>query len=128
MIVVMVVTTAMRIITLVIVVMMMLVAMTMGVMAFTMFVMAIVVEALIEYAKTIGKAFADGSWKVAVTQLAAITLGVLLCFMTGGDLFAVVGITFAWSWLGVFLTGILISRGANYVSDFAKRLHSVKGE
>ncbi len=91
-------------------------------------VMAIVVEALVEYAKTIGKAFTDGSWKVAVTQLSAIALGVLLCFMTGGDLFAVVGISFAWPLLGVFLTGILISRGANYVSDFTKRLQGVKGE
>ncbi len=90
-------------------------------------VMAIVVEALIEYAKTIGRAFVNGDWKVAVTQIAAIALGVLLCFMTGGDLFAVVGIGFVWPRLGVFLTGILISRGANYVSDFAKRLRGVKG-
>ncbi len=89
-------------------------------------VMAIVVEALIEYAKTIGRAFANGGRKTAITQLVAIALGVLLCFMTGGDLFALVGITFAWPWLGVFLTGIIISRGANYVSDFAKRLQSVK--
>ena len=49
MVVVMVVTTAMRIITLVIVVMMMLVAMTMWVMAFTMFVMMIVVVMLFLY-------------------------------------------------------------------------------
>ena len=89
-------------------------------------VMAIVVEALIEYAKTIGKAFLNGGWKVAVTQVAAISLGVLLCFMSGGDLFAVVDITFEWPWLGVLLTGVLISRGANYVSDFAKRLQGVK--
>ncbi len=89
-------------------------------------VMAIVVEALIEYAKTIARAFMNGGWKTAITQLAAIALGVLLCFMTGGDLFVVVGITFVWKWLGVFLTGIIISRGANYVSDFAKRLQGVK--
>ncbi len=91
-------------------------------------VMAIVVEAFIEYFKTIGKAVKAGGWKTAATQLAAIALGVLLCFMTGGDLFAVVGIEFAWSWLGVILTGILISRGANYVSDFIKRLQGVKKE
>ena len=91
-------------------------------------VMAIVVEALIEYAKTIGKAFTGGAWKTAVTQLAAIALGVLLCFVTGGDLFAAVGITFAWPWLGAVLTGVIISRGANYVSDFIKRLQSVKTE
>lgn len=89
-------------------------------------VMAIVVEALIEYAKIIGKAFLDGGWKIAVTQLTAIALGVLLCLSTGGDLFAVVDITFDWPWLGIVLTGVLISRGANYVSDFAKRLHVAK--
>ena len=88
-------------------------------------VMAIVVEAFIEYAKTIGKAFIGGEWKTAITQLTAIALGVLLCFMVGGDLFAVVGIVFVWPWLGIFLTGILISRGANYVSDFIKRLQGV---
>lgn len=91
-------------------------------------VMAIVVEALIEYAKTIGKAVKEGGWKTAITQLAAIALGVLLCFMTGGDLFTVVGISFAWPWLGIALTGIIISRGANYVSDFVKKLQGVKNE
>lgn len=91
-------------------------------------VMAIVVEALIEYAKTIGKAAANGGWKTAVTQLAAIALGVLLCLVTGGDLFAVVGIAFMWPWLGVVLTGIIISRGANYVSDFVKKLQGISKE
>ncbi len=89
-------------------------------------VMAIVVEALIEYAKTIGKAVADGEWKTAVTQLAAILLGMLLCLMTGADLFQAVEITFLWPWLGYILTGILISRGANYASDFIKRIQGVK--
>ena len=91
-------------------------------------VMAIVVEALIEYAKTIGKAAVSGGVKTALTQLAAIVLGVLLCLMTGGDLFAVMGIVFAWPWLGVVLTGIIISRGANYVSDFVKKLQGITKE
>lgn len=91
-------------------------------------VLAIVVEAFIEYAKTIAKAVKEGGWKVAITQLTAIALGVLLCFMTGGDLFVVVGISFIWPWLGIFLTGIIISRGANYVSDFIKCLQGVKKE
>ena len=55
-----------------------------------------------------------------------MAIAVLLCFMTGGDLFVVVGISFVWPWLGIFLTGIIISRGANYVSDFIKRLQGVK--
>ena len=84
--------------------------------------MAIVVEALVEYGKSIGRAFVAGEVKTAVTQLAAIGLGVLLCFACGGDLFAAVGVSFTWPWLGVVLTGVLISRGANYVSDFISKL------
>ena len=91
-------------------------------------VLAIIIEAFIEYGKSIGKAFAAGAWKTAVTQLFAIVLGVLICFATGADLFAVVGVAFAVPWLGVVLTGIIISRGANYVSDFVKRLQGVKKE
>ena len=89
-------------------------------------VLAILVEAFIEYGKSIGKAFMAGEWKTAVTQLVAIAMAVALCVATGADLFAVVGLVFTWPWLGTVLTGILISRGANYVSDFVKRLQGVK--
>lgn len=89
--------------------------------------MAIVVEALIEYAKSIGKAITDGGWKTAVTQCAAIALSIGLCFAVGGDLFAGLGINFAWPWIGVVLTGIIASRGANYVSDFIKKIGTTKG-
>lgn len=92
-------------------------------MEITLIIMlAITVEALVEYGKSIGKAFVAGKWKTAVTQLAAIAVAVLLCVATGADLFAVIGPVFAWPWLGVVLTGIIISRGANYVSDFVGRM------
>lgn len=89
--------------------------------------LAIVVEALIEYGKSIGRAFASGEWKVAVTHIAAVLLGVSLCLATGADLFAVADIAFSLPIVGRVLTGVLISRGANYVSDFIKRLTAVKG-
>lgn len=90
-------------------------------------VMAVLVEALIEYAKTITKMFTDRDFKTAVTQFIAIVIAVLLCMMTGADLFAFVGIVFTVPWMGVVLTGILCSRGANYVSDFIKKLQTMKG-
>ena len=89
--------------------------------------LAIVVEALIEYGKSIGRAFADGERKIAVTHIAAVVLGVALCIATGADLFAAAQIRFALPSVGRVLTGILISRGSNYVSDFIKRLSTVKG-
>lgn len=85
--------------------------------------LAIVTEALIEYGKTIGRAFVGNDTKTAVTQIVAIVVSVLLCFAAGADLFQVAGITFAWPWIGVVLTGILGSRGANYLSDFITKLH-----
>ena len=85
--------------------------------------LAIVTEALVEYGKSIGKAFAGKDIKAAVTQILAVVVSVLLCFAADADLFQVVGITFTWPWVGIVLTGILGSRGANYLSDFVAKLH-----
>ena len=89
-------------------------------------IMAIITEALVEYGKTVGRAVIGGEWKTAVTQLAAILLGVFLCFATGADLFAWVGVDFAWKWVGVLVTGVIASRGSNYVSDIVKKLQAKK--
>lgn len=91
-------------------------------------VVAIIVEALIEYAKSVGKLFVDGKAKTAVTQLFAVLVAVLLCFCTGADLFASLGVEFAFPWVGVVLTGIFGSRGANYVSDIISKIQGVKKE
>lgn len=85
--------------------------------------LAVITEALIEYGKSIGRAFVEKDIKTAVTQLVAIVVSVLLCFAADANLFQVVGIDFAWPWVGIVLTGILGSRGANYLSDFVTKLN-----
>ena len=85
--------------------------------------LAIVIEALVEYAKSIGKAFMDGEWKTAVTQLCALAISVAVCFLAQADMFAVIGIEFLWYPLGTVLTGIFASRGANFVSDLIGKLN-----
>lgn len=89
-------------------------------------VLAIIVEAVVEYGKSIGKGFAEGQWKTAGLQLAAIAVAVVLCFAADVDVFAIIGLQFAWPWLGIVLTGVVISRGANYTSDFIQRLQGAK--
>ena len=88
-------------------------------------VFAIITEALVEYAKTICKALMSKQYKTASTQLAAIIIGVGLCATAGVDVFAGLGITFSVKAIGIVLTGIFASRGANYLSDIAKRIQSV---
>lgn len=88
--------------------------------------LAVVAEALVEYGKSIGKAFADRQAKTAITQLCAVAIGILLCSAAGADMFAAVGIELAVQWLGAILTGIFVSRGANYASDLVSSLMAWK--
>lgn len=83
--------------------------------------LATLTEALVEYGKSIVKALAGNDKKAAITQLVAIVVSVLLCFAANADIFQVVGITFAWPWVGVVLTGVLGSRGANYLNDLLSK-------
>lgn len=76
-------------------------------------VLAIIVEALIEYTKLI---FVNRqiNWK----QIVSLVLGVAIAVLANADLFAAVGVNFVVPYVGVVLTGIIFSRGSNYVSDF----------
>lgn len=87
-------------------------------------VLAITVEALVQYGKNIVAMALNKEYKTFATQLAAIVLAVLVCLATGADLYSLLGVSFAVSWLGILLTGVVISRGSNYASDFIKRLQS----
>lgn len=84
----------------------------------TIFILAIVVEALVEYGTLIfGKVI---NWK----QIAAIAVSIVLAFGAQVDLFALVGVIFVIPYLGIILTGIIFSRGANYTADFIKLLQN----
>lgn len=88
------------------------------------FALAIITEAIIEYAKTILKMVEDGEKKTAITQCVAIVLCVSLAFAFDADIFEYVGITVNHI-VGIILTGIIASRGANYIHDFLKRINEI---
>lgn len=88
----------------------------------TILALAVTVEALVEYGKSVGGILTAAGRKAAITRLAAAGAGITLSLTAGADLYAAVGLTFGWPWLGAALTGVLISRGANYVSDFMRKL------
>lgn len=85
-------------------------------------VLAIVVEALVEYGKSLAAACRNGGWRSVALQLAAMAVAVLLCFAAGADLFAVLGVELAAPWVGILLTGIFASRGSNYMNDFISKI------
>ena len=90
---------------------------------FTLFViMAVIVEGLVEYVKTIVEM---KDRKAVVIQLSALLAAVALCVLCGADVFTKLGMTFAVPYVGCVLTGIFASRGSNYVSDLIGKLNSL---
>lgn len=87
---------------------------------------AVVVEALVEYGKTIANAVTAKDTKTAITQLCSIAISVGLCFAFGADIFSALGITIKVAWLGTLLTGIFASRGSNYISDIVTRVQGIE--
>lgn len=88
---------------------------------------AIVLEALIEYFKTIMKMITDGDYKTAITQAITILLGIGLAFIFNLHLFDdVLSQVYEGLYINptidIILTGIIFSRGSNYFSDLISKL------
>jgi hypothetical protein len=81
----------------------------------TIMVIAVTIEGMVEYFSTVLQ-----KGQIAWKQVAAIAAGILLALLAQVDLYAVVGVVFTVPYVGVVLTGIVLSRGANYASDFIK--------
>lgn len=88
---------------------------------------AILLEALVEYGKTIDHMVSNKEYKTAITQGITIVLGIVLAFIFKLHLFNGAmsefyeGLSINGT-IDMILTGILFSRGANYFSDFVSRL------
>lgn len=80
---------------------------------------AIIVEGIIAYVKTF---FVDGKfqWQMIVS----LVLGVVVALAYSLDLLALCGLESKIPFIGQVLTGILMSRGANYIADLIKLLIS----
>ena len=90
---------------------------------FLFFVLAVIVEALVEYAKTV---IAMQDKKAIIIQLSALAVSIALCCLSGADILTQLGVTFQVPYVGCVLTGVFASRGANYASDLLGRLNNLK--
>ena len=88
---------------------------------------AVLLEGLVEYAKTVMKMVEDQEYKTAITQGITVMVGVLFAFIFHLHLFNS-ALTEVYEGLLInpvidqILTGIIISRGSNYASDFISKL------
>jgi hypothetical protein len=84
-------------------------------------ILAAVAEALWE---TIKMVFDHG--KVDFNKLGAIMVGILLCLITGADILSLIGFSPKISYVGQVLTGLLISRGANFTHDLLTSIYNLQ--
>ncbi|WP_332856804.1 hypothetical protein [Clostridium paraputrificum] len=80
-------------------------------------VVAIIAESVWE---TLKMTWQDG--KVKVDRVGALVVSMLIVFGTRLDMLSLLGIETVIPFLGVILTGILISRGSNFIHDLLVRL------
>ena len=80
---------------------------------------SVIVEGLITYVKTLVDK--DISWQM----VASVVLGIIVSISYGLDLFAISGMTSAIPFVGQVLTGILLSRGSNYIFHIIKTLRQI---
>jgi hypothetical protein len=80
---------------------------------------AIIVEGIIAYMRTF---FVEG--KVQWQMITSLILGIVVALAYNLDLLALCGLESNIPFIGQVLTGILLSRGANYIADLIKLLIS----
>ena len=86
-------------------------------------IIAASVEALWETLKM----FWDGE-KVDLNRIGSAILGILLCILANVDFFALVGVELSIPIVGVVLSGLLVSRGANFVHDLLKIVYEIQNQ
>lgn len=79
---------------------------------------AILVEAIWENFKMVWQ-----DKKVNINMLGALILSILICILANIDIFVVIGIGLNVPVVGAILTGIVVSRGANFVNDLFSKLN-----
>lgn len=83
-------------------------------------IIAILVEAIWENIKMI-----YDKQKFNINMLGSLLLSMIVCALAEIDIFKIIGINLIVPVIGSLLTGIIVSRGANFVNDLFKKL---KGE
>lgn len=84
-------------------------------------IVAILVEAIWENIKLI---YQDK--KISVSMIGSLVIAILLCILGSIDIFPIVGISISIPVIGSVLTGIIVSRGANFVSDLFTKIKGGK--
>ena len=82
-------------------------------------IIAILIEAIWENIKMIWQ-----NGKLSIDMIGSLVLSILVCILTRADIFPILGIAIVVPFIGNVLTGIIVSRGANFIHDLFTKIQN----
>jgi chromate transport protein ChrA len=82
-------------------------------------VVAILIEAIWENVKMVWQ-----NGKFSIDKIGALVISILVCVLVKADVFALVNLGIAVPYVGSVLTGILVSRGANFIHGLFNKINN----
>ena len=86
-------------------------------------VVAILVEAIWENLKMVWQ-----NGKFSIDRIGSLILGITVCLFAKIDIFAMLNIPLSIAYLGSIFTGIICSRGANFIHDLYNKIIKKEGK
>jgi hypothetical protein len=83
-------------------------------------ILAMIAEALWETLKMVWQ-----NGKISIDRIGAILVGILIAVGCGIDVFEAIGLPMKIPFVGIVLTGLLFSRGANFIHDILSSISNV---
>ena len=84
-------------------------------------IVAILIEAIWENIKMIWQ-----NGKFSIDKIGALVISVLICILAKIDIFPIVNLSVSIPVIGSIFTGIIVSRGANFVHDLFNKISGDK--
>lgn len=86
-------------------------------------IISILVEAIWENIKMIYQ-----NKKISISMIASLLISIFLCIVANIDIFPILEISISTPIIGNIFTGIIVSRGANFVNDLFSKLKIERSE
>ena len=84
-------------------------------------IVAILIEAIWENIKMIWQ-----NGKFSIDKIGSLVISILICILAKIDIFPIVNLSIMVPVIGSILTGIIVSRGANFVHDLFNKISGYK--
>lgn len=88
----------------------------------TVILLAILAESIWE---TFKMTWQDG--KISIDRIGALIISIVICVTARIDMFVLIGIPLLGIYTGMVATGVLVSRGSNFVHDLIERFSKREG-